>query len=73
MNGYPMSMPMPNQKVNSVNSTERYTCTFSRQQLDALKRLAHKKSKEQGKQVSVADLVRSAIHRTYGGYYLDYN
>lgn len=63
---------MPDQKVNSVNSTERYTCTLTRQQLDALRSLARKKTKEQGQQVTVADLIRSAIHRSYGGYYLDY-
>lgn len=59
-------------RVNSVNPTERYTCTLSRTQLDALRSLARQKTKEQGKQVTVADLVRSAIHRSYGGHYIDY-
>lgn len=50
-------------------STERYTCSFTRQQLDRLRAIAHAKSKKSGKQVSVADLIRSAINRTYGGKY----
>lgn len=55
-----------------IKSTERYTCSLTRTQLDTLRSLAHKKSKELGKQVTVADLIRSAIHRSYGGFYLDY-
>ena len=69
---HPRGSTMPNRKVNSVKSTERYSCILTRKQLDTLRRLAHKKSKEQGEAVSVSDLIRSAIHRTYGGYYLDY-
>lgn len=66
-----MNLPMP-RRLNSVNPTERYTCTLTRTQLDALRSLARQKTKEQGKQVTVADLVRSAIHRSYGGQYIDY-
>jgi len=63
---------MPSRKVNSVKSTERVSCILTRQQLDTLRSLAHQKSKEQEQQVTVSDLIRSAIHRAYGGYYLDY-
>jgi len=62
---------MSQKRKGGFEPTEIYSCRFTRKQLDTLKALAHKKSRERGQQVSVADLIRSAINRTYSGNYLD--
>jgi len=68
-------MPRPMDKRAIINrqaqntTTERYTCSFTRKQLDGLRSLAREKSRQQNTRVSVQDLIRQAINRTFGGKY----
>ena len=68
-------MPRPMDRRVIINrqaqntTTERYTCSFTRKQLDSLRSLAREKSHQHNTTVSVQDLIRQAINRTYGGKY----